>query len=73
MLTTDLENKNVDDGSLTFNSSWGPEDEAWDDEEDDDFEDRLEDLDDLHEIQVQGEEEFEEPAEDDDDHLPDDE
>jgi hypothetical protein len=73
MLTTDLENKNVDDGSLTFNSSWGPEDEAWDDEEDDDFEDRLEDLDDLHEIQVQEEEEFEEPAEDDDDHLPDDE
>jgi hypothetical protein len=71
MLTTDFENDNVDDGSLTFNSSWGPEDEAWDDEEDDDFEDRLEDLDDLHEIQVQ-EEDFEAPAEEDDDHLPED-
>lgn len=41
-----------------------------DDEEDEDFDDRAEDLNDLHEIQVG--DDLGEPHADDDDHLPDD-
>jgi len=73
MLTTDLENEVLETDLLTLTSSWDP-DEEWsgDDEEDDeDFDDRAADLDDLHEIQVE-EEDFDLPDPDDDDHLPDD-
>ena len=75
MLLTDLENENINDEALAFNASWDPEDNNWEDEgdedfEDEDFEDRAEDLDDLHEIQV--DDDLGEPDPDDDDHLPDD-
>jgi hypothetical protein len=72
MLTTDLENEILTDDNFSIANSWGPEDESWDDEEDDDFEDELEDLDDLHEIEIE-DEDFEEPPLDDDDHLPEEE
>jgi hypothetical protein len=42
----------------------------WDDEQDDDLEDKLEDENDLHEIQA--DDDLYEPDADDDDHLPDD-
>ena len=69
MLFTDLENENINDEALAFNTSWDPEEGSnsdWEDEddedlEDEDFEDRAEDLDDLHE-----------PDPEDDDHFPED-
>ncbi len=73
MLTTDLENEVPETDRLTFTGSWDP-DEEWsgaDDEDDEDFDDRAADLDDLHEIQLE-DEDFDEPDADDDDHLPDD-
>jgi hypothetical protein len=42
----------------------------WNDEEDEDFDDILDDKDDLHEIQV--DDDNDEPDPEDDDHLPDD-
>ncbi len=72
MQFTDFENDN--DEALTVNTSWGPEDDNepvegdWDDEDDEDFDDRAQDLDDLHEIQV--DEDLDEPDPDDDDHFP---
>ncbi|OOQ56997.1 hypothetical protein [Mucilaginibacter pedocola] len=42
----------------------------WDDEEDEDFDDKLNDIDDLHEIRVG--DDVREPDPEDDDHLPDD-
>jgi hypothetical protein len=56
-------------------TSWNPDDNEpvegdWDDEDDEDFDDRVADLDDLHEIEL--EDEFGETDPDDDDHLPDD-
>ena len=69
MLLTDIE---IDE-ALIVNASWGPEDDNWEDEDDEDledenFEDRVEDLDDLHEIQV--DDDLGEPYPEDDDHLP---
>jgi hypothetical protein len=73
MLFTNLENENINDEALIVDTSWNPEEEGpvegdWDDEEDDDFDDRAEDLDDLHEIQL--EDDQGEPDPDDDDHFP---
>jgi hypothetical protein len=66
---------NFDDEVLVLSTatSWNPDDDApvegdWDDEDDEDFDDRIADLDDLHEIQV--DEDMGEPAIDDDDHFP---
>ena len=78
MLRTDLENENINDEALAFNTSWDPEEGSnsdWEDEddedfEDEDFEDRAEDLDDLHEIQV--DDDLGEPDPEDDDHFPED-
>jgi hypothetical protein len=75
MLRTDLENENINDEALAFNTSWDTEkgDDDWEDEddedlEDEDFEDRAQDLDDLHEIQV--DDDLDEPDPEDDDHFP---
>ncbi len=72
MLLTDVENENVNE-ALSFNTSWDPNEEGpvegdWDDEEDEDFEDRAEDLDDLHEIQM--DDDLGELDPDEDDHFP---
>jgi hypothetical protein len=62
--------------SLTFDEilMYGGGDEPlegdWDDQEDEDFDDILEDKEDLHEIQV--DDDRGEPDPEDDDHLPDD-
>ncbi|MDB5137589.1 MAG: hypothetical protein JWP37_4192 [Mucilaginibacter sp.] len=57
-------------------TSWNPDEDIpvegdWDDEDDEDFDDRAQDLDDLHEIQV--DEDLGEPDPEDDDHLPEEE
>ena len=75
MQFTDIENSNVNDEALIVNTSWDPDEDGavggdWDDEEDEDLDDRLADLDDLHEIQI--DEDLDEPSEDDDDHFPED-
>ena len=75
MLFTDIEIEDVNKGALSFNASWNPDDDMpvesdWDDEDDEDFDDRVADLEDLHQIEL--EEELGEPDPDDDDHLPDD-
>jgi hypothetical protein len=78
MQLTDLENENVNDEAFPRNNSWDPNQEGpvegdWDDEddedfEDEDFEDRAQDLDDLHEIQM--DDDLAEPDPNDDDHFP---
>jgi hypothetical protein len=72
MQFTDFENDN--DEALIVNTSWGPEDgeepveDDWEDEDDEDFDDQAQDLDDLHEIQV--DDDLGEPDPEDDDHFP---
>lgn len=58
------------DEILMYGGGDDPLEGDWDDQEDEDFDDILEDKEDLHEIQVDGS--IGEPDPEDDDHLPDD-
>jgi hypothetical protein len=58
------------DEILMYGGGDGPLEGDWDDQEDEDFDDILEDKEDLHEIQA--DDDMGEPDPDDDDHLPDD-
>ncbi|MEO6850556.1 MAG: hypothetical protein ABI203_11385 [Mucilaginibacter sp.] len=77
MLVSYLENEQLEDDYHSFDASWNPDDNDaemadFDDEDFDDenFEDSIEDMDDLHEIELK--DDTGEPFPDDDDHLPDD-
>src|ERR1700748_1112632 len=75
MQFTNLENEQTTGEVLTDTTSWGPEDDNepvgddWEDEDDEDLDDQLQDIDDLHEIQV--DDDLGEPDPEDDDHFPD--
>jgi hypothetical protein len=58
------------DEVLMYGGGDGPLEGDWDDQEDEDFDDILEDKEDLHEIQA--DDDMGEPDPEDDDHLPDD-
>jgi hypothetical protein len=58
------------DEILMYGGGDGPLEGDWDDQEDEDFDDILDDKEDLHEIQV--DDDMAEPDPEDDDHLPDD-
>lgn len=76
MQTATLSIANTANPTLTFDEilMYGGGDDPlegdWNDEEDEDFDDILEDKDDLHEVQVG--DDTDEPDPEDDDHLPDD-
>lgn len=76
MRLTEIENTNDTVPALANSSLPSPDGDEkpvegdWNDEDDEDFDDRAEDLDDLHEIQAG--DDIHEPDPEDDDHLPDD-